>query len=124
MQRRMTQPGGLGRVQALGWGCNGMRFGFSQGFLPGRVGGWIAETQPRTQSLGNAPRRAVLIESIKGHPGRTFPLLGGIPLRHDLHPSQERSGIKPGRVHQRPVVMVVSVRAGDAVQAMMYGTPG
>ncbi len=48
------------------------------------------DPQLRPQRLGHAPRRAVLIHSINRHPGRAHPLLGGIPLRHDLHPSQER----------------------------------
>ena len=42
------------------------------------------------ERVRHRPRRAVLIESIQGHPSRALPLLSGVPVGHDLHPSQER----------------------------------
>jgi hypothetical protein len=37
------------------------------------------------ERVGHHPRRAVLIESIKSHPGRALVLLSGVPLGHDRH---------------------------------------
>ena len=51
-----------------------------------------SRAQPRAWAPepGTQPRPRGLTESIKDHPDRSLTLLERVPLRHDMHPSQER----------------------------------
>jgi hypothetical protein len=68
-----------------------------------------SRAQPRAWAPepGTQPRPRGLTESIKDHPDRSLTLLERVPLRHDMHPSQERKRhqTRDGSVPRHPATV-------------------